>query len=105
MPDSLLLPPAFDLDTGAEIVDEETVRILASGRRKVASTTAERLAAIHLMAHNGEGVRVIANNIGISIDAAKQLIAEAGFEIKPDPMFRRPSGADGNRTYIVKAAA
>jgi hypothetical protein len=105
MSNDLLLDPAFDLDTGDEIIDPVTVFILVHGYRKVASTQRERIAAIHYLVRDGHGVRVIANRIGISIDDAKQLISEAGFEIVPDPMYRRADGSDGNRKHIVKVAA
>ena len=98
----LSLAPAYDLDTGAEIVDDVTVDILVLGHRKVPSTTAERVAAVKRMIQAGHGVRVIANRIGISIDAAKQLITEAGYRIEPDPMYQRADGSDGNRNHIVR---
>lgn len=105
MADSLLLNPCYDLDTGAEIVDEETVRILTYGYRKVGSTTAERIAAIKNLVLHGHGVRVIANNLGISIHDAKQLISQAGYRIEPDPMYRRADGSPGNRTHIVRVGS
>lgn len=100
-----LLEPVYDLDTGAEIVDPVTIDILVQGHRKVASTVTERIEAIHRLVKRGAGVRVIANNIGISIDAAKDLISQAGYQIVPDPMYRRADGRDGNRKHIVKVAA
>lgn len=106
MADSLLLEPVYDLDTGAEIVDEVTVNLLVRGcPRRVASTTAERIAAIPRMVLRGHGVRAVANNIGISIDDAKQLISQAGFQIVPDPMYRKADGSPGNRTHIVRVGA
>jgi hypothetical protein len=101
----LLLDPAFDLDNGEEIIDDVTVTTMVSGRRKVASTERERIEAIHLMVLLGHGVRIIANHIGISIDEAKRLISQAGYQIVPDPMYRRADGSDGNRTHITKVAA
>ena len=100
-----LLPPVYDLDTGTEIIDPVTVSILVQGHRKVASTVSERLEAIHCLVLAGAGVRVIANNLGISIDAAKQLINQAGYQIKPDPMFKRASGAEGTRNHITRLEA
>lgn len=105
MGDTLLLPPVFDLDTGAEIVDEVTVDILVRGHRKVASTHSERHAAIQRLVRQGAGVRIIANHLGISIDDAKECIFQAGYQIVPDPMFRKASGEDSNRHHIVKVAS
>jgi hypothetical protein len=101
----LLLQPVYDLDTGAEIVDTVAVDMMATGRRKVASTETERIAAIHVMVQAGHGVRVAANRIGISIYDAKALIRLAGYDIVPDPLYKKANGSAGNRHMIVRVAA
>jgi hypothetical protein len=104
----LLLEPVYDYDHEArmftEVVDEVTIDILVSGRRKVRSTATERVEATRILAERGNGVRVIANNLGVSIDDAKQYIRQAGYQVEPDPMFRKSDGSDGNRMHLVRAA-
>lgn len=96
------LEPAYDLDNGDEIIDPVAVDILVLGQRKVDSTAAEKVAAIHRLVKLGAGVRDIAHRLGVSIDDAKKHISQAGYEVVPDPMYRKADGSDGNRNHIVK---
>lgn len=101
---SAVLEPAYDLDTGEEIVDPVAVEIIVRGQRKVASTLLERIEATRKMVLYGHGVRDIASHIGCSIEDAYKVIYAAGFIVIPDPMYKKSDGSDGNRLSIRKVS-
>lgn len=102
---SAVLTPAYDLETGEEIVDPVTVETIVRGQRKVASTPLERIEAVRKMVRYGHGVRDIASHIGCSIEDAYKVIYAAGFLVEADPMYRKSDGSDGNRLRIRSAGS
>lgn len=97
-----LLPAAYDLDTGEEIVDEVAIRIAVSGIRRVALTEVERTAAILKMIKTGWQYREIADHIGISPARLKPRIEALGYILIPR---RQPGSSHPHQATEIRKAA
>jgi hypothetical protein len=94
----LALPVAYDIDTGAEIIDERAVEIAVQGTRKVALTVTERKLVIKEMISRQYQFREIADHIGTSPQMLRPLFDELGYELIP----RRTSKGAGHESTQIR---
>ena len=76
-----LLDPAYDLDTGEEIVDQVAIDVAVEGTRHVGLTETERRIVVKRMIQGAWGVSEIARHCGTIPARIEPVINELGYEV------------------------